>query len=210
MIPHQTQQKTPLRAAASLLLALLTMLFATACGTTPKNNTTPAPKPQPKTEKITYPAQSMRSFGYSNDARGSRKAAKDLKDSGDFTDAYATKNGDVIIITTEKQRQTNIKKNNEWIANGERTFRKSNPDYHYQINQDGTQMTIWVDNNLTPVAGSSILTVVPPGYGYNYYLKGHTGPWDMTITVRNCHTDQLIHQYQLSQGWKFDAATFGG
>lgn len=209
MAPRHPQQKSRLRAATTLLLALLTMLFATACGTTPKNNTTPAPKPQPKTEKITYPAQSMRSFGYSNDARGSRKAAKDLKDSGDFTDAYATKNGDVIIITTEKQRQTKIKKNNEWIANGERTFRKSNPDYRYQINQDGTQMTIWVDNNLTPVAGSSILTVVPPGYGYNYYLKGHTGPWDMDITIRNSHTSQQVGHFKASQNINPDMNTFG-
>ncbi|WEV75306.1 hypothetical protein [Bifidobacterium sp. ESL0800] len=209
MAPRHPQQKSRLRAATTLLMALLTMLFATACGTTPKTDTTPAPKPQPKTEKITYPAQSMRSFGYSNDARGSRKAAKDLKDSGDFTDAYATKNGDVIIITTEKQRQTKIKKNNEWIANGERTFRKSNPDYRYQINQDGTAMTVWTDRHLSPKSSSGIFLLVPIGYGSKFYMTGHTGPWDMDITIRNSHTSQQVGHFKASQNINPDMNTFG-
>ncbi|WEV59147.1 hypothetical protein OZX67_00805 [Bifidobacterium sp. ESL0728] len=203
MAQSHLRQKTSLQTAAALLLAVLTMLLATACGAAPQESTpTPSPNPRPKTEQITYPAQFIHAFGYDDGMRGSRKAAKDFKDSGDFTNAYAMKNGDVIVIATEKQRQNRIKEYDTKIAEGEKEFQQGSPDYRYQINSGGTAMTIWADRHLTPTSDSGISFTTPLYYGYNYYMKGNTGPWDMTITVRNCHTDQFIHQYQLSQGWK--------
>ncbi|WEV53049.1 hypothetical protein [Bifidobacterium sp. ESL0704] len=209
MAPRHPQQKSRLRAATTLLLAILTMFLATACGTTPKTDTTPAPKPQPKTEKITYPAQFLYTYGFEKDLNGSRKAAKEFKDSGEFTDAYATKNGDVIVIATEKQRQNRIKVYDKWIEQGERGFQRESPDYRYEINQDGTAMTVWTDRHLSPKSSSGIFLLVPIGYGSKFYMTGHTGPWDMDITIRNSHTSQQVGHFKASQNINPDMNTFG-
>ncbi|MDF7640147.1 hypothetical protein PT279_00855 [Bifidobacterium sp. ESL0784] len=209
MEKSQLRQKTGLQTTTALLLVTLTIFFATACGSVPQASTpTPSPRPGHKTEQVVYPAQFLYTFGFENNLNGSRKAAKKFKETGDFTDVYVKKNGDVIIVVTEQQRQERIQKNDKWIETGEENFQQVSSNYRYEINSDGTAMTIWTDRNLTPTGGD-ILTVTPIEYGYNYYLKGNTGIWDMTITVRNCHTDQLIHQYQFSQGWGFNADQLG-
>ncbi|WEV59146.1 hypothetical protein OZX67_00800 [Bifidobacterium sp. ESL0728] len=197
---HRAKQKTSLRTAATLLLAVLTMLLATACGRAP-TTTTRKPSPQPKTQKVVYSTQYVHAY-YRKNSQGAAKAAKDLKESGDFINAYPQEDGSVVGVTTERKLRNRIKDNNERIENCEKGFLKASPDYRYNVNEDGTAMTIWADKNLGPVADSDISFIAATAFGDNYYLKGHTGPWDMTITIRNCHTDQFIHQYQFFEGWK--------
>ncbi|WEV74114.1 hypothetical protein OZX74_00660 [Bifidobacterium sp. ESL0798] len=134
-----------------------------------------------------------------------------MEDTGQkyVTKAYADNNGDVVALVTERQRQANIQANNEWIAQGEKDFRKGSPDYRYQINQDGTTMTVWTDRRLTPNPSIGIFTTVPGYSGYNYYLKGHTGPWDMDITIRNSHTSQQVGHFKATQGFTLNPSTFG-
>ncbi|WEV67562.1 hypothetical protein OZX72_00720 [Bifidobacterium sp. ESL0769] len=206
MAQSQLRQKTSLRTATTLLLAVLIMLFATACGA----HTQQASKPtQPKTEKIVYPAQFIHAFVFSDGIRGSRKAAKQFKDSGDFTDAYARKNGDVVVIATEKQRQKRINDYDARITQGENDFQKGGKDYKCQINEDGKTMTVWTDKHLTPDPSFGIFALVPAAYGGKYYLERHTGAWDMAITIRNCHTNQQVGQFNASQGFTLNPATFG-
>ncbi|MDF7640146.1 hypothetical protein PT279_00850 [Bifidobacterium sp. ESL0784] len=208
---QRKKQQTSLQTTATLLLAVLTMLLITACGSAPTAHTKQTDKSQPKTEKIVYPAQFVRTFGYYDDIKTPAAVAKSMEDTGQkyVTKAYADNNGDVVALVTERQRQANIQANNEWITKGERYFREGSPDYHYQINQDGTAMTVWTDKHLTPNPSIGIFTTVPGYSGYSYYLKGHAGPWDMTITVRNCHTDQQVGQFTATQGFTLDPATFG-
>ncbi|WEV59145.1 hypothetical protein OZX67_00795 [Bifidobacterium sp. ESL0728] len=200
-----------MQTAATLLLAVLTMLLSTACGAAPTADTQQTDKPQPRTEKIVYPAQFVRTFGYYDDIKTPAAVAKSMEDTGQkyVTKAYADSNGDVVALVTERQRQANIQANNEWINRGEKDFQKGSPDYRYQINQDGTAMTVWADKHLTPDPSIGIFTITPVYSGMNYYMERHTGSWDMTITVRNCHTDQQVGQFTATQGFTLDPATFG-
>ncbi|WEV46864.1 hypothetical protein OZX62_00755 [Bifidobacterium sp. ESL0690] len=218
MEKSQLRQKTGLRTATALLLAALTMFFVTACGSAPTANTQQTNKPeQPKTEKIVFDKTYVVNFFYDSSdekhpVRTPQAVAKDLMDSNGtkyFTKVYAAKNGDVVALVTEQQRQNGIRRNNNWIKQGEKNFQKGGPDYHYEVNQDGTAMTVWADKHLTPDPSFGIFTLAPINYGYNYYLERHTGPWDMTITVRNCHTNQQVGQFNASQGFTLNPATFG-
>lgn len=87
-------------------------------------------------------------------------------------------------------------------------FLKASPDYRYTVNEEGTEFDIWLDRNLNPNSGL-ILAVLPVYSGYNYYLKHHTGEWDMTISVYNCHSNQLVNQHKASQKWDFAVDEFG-
>ncbi|WEV58811.1 hypothetical protein OZX67_08470 [Bifidobacterium sp. ESL0728] len=119
----------------------------------------------------------------------------------DYMDVYAEKNGDIVIVVTKKQLNKLIKENDDYIKHSLDEFHREEPEYKQEASADGREQTIWLDRNIHPLVESNIATTMPQCYGLNYYLKGGTGDWDMQITFRNCHTNQLIHQYMWSQGW---------
>ncbi|MDF7640709.1 hypothetical protein PT279_03770 [Bifidobacterium sp. ESL0784] len=119
----------------------------------------------------------------------------------DYTDVYAKKNGDIVIVVTQKQVDRLIKGNDDYIKNGIAEFHHDGSDYRQEVSTDGREQTLWLDRNVKPLIESNMAITLPQCYGLNYYLKGGKGDWDMQITFRNCHTNQLIHQNMWSQGW---------
>ncbi|KFI45891.1 hypothetical protein GA0061078_1681 [Bifidobacterium bohemicum] len=204
---HRNRTRRTDRILALLLCIAAILTPLAACG--PHR---PQPTPaRPKTEKITYPADFVRRCMYDKNIHTPKAVAKDMRERQKefYTDAYATKNGDVVGIVTEQQRQANIKDNDEWIGSGERTFTDQNPDYHYEVSPDETEMKIWANKDLAPLPGFGIMGQTPLYYGYNYYMKRHTGPWDMRITIYNCHTNQMITTYKFTQTPQINMATLG-
>ncbi|WEV52972.1 hypothetical protein [Bifidobacterium sp. ESL0704] len=202
---HNTTPTT--RALTALLLCITAMFMPlSACG-----HPQAEPAPQPKTEKITYPASIVRDFFYTDDIRTPKAAAADLKTSGPkyLTDARAKPNGDIVITVTEQQRHNNITYNNQRIKHNEQEFTKANPDYHYAINQNGTSMNVWTDKNLSFFASFAIFTEIPSYNGLNYYMKHGKGVWDMQITIYNCHTNQPITTFKASEGFHLNQQDLG-
>ncbi|MBB2955511.1 hypothetical protein FHX77_000931 [Bifidobacterium commune] len=90
-----------------MLLAVLIMTLA-ACTIRPVK-LEPQPKPQPKNEKVIYPATFVRRFCISEEEKTPEAVAQSSKDErpGYFTDVYATPKGDWDMQTTIYNCHTN-------------------------------------------------------------------------------------------------------
>lgn len=202
-----------IRVICALILCIMaTLLPLSACGTLQANT---APQ-QPRTEKIIFDKTYVKNFLYDSpdkkDAiRTPQAVAKTLKNNHveEFTDVYVSKNKDVVGLVTKKQRLSNIKKNNERIAQNGQTFTKEKPSYRYTINKNGTAMSIWTDKNMSFWAGGALFTIIPGFSGYNYYMKHGKGVWDMQITIYNCHTNQPITTFKASEGFHLNQNDLG-
>lgn len=189
----------------AIILCMLMVFLLPACSNPSRDD-----PPKPETEEITYPADFVKKFLYYGNIDTPKKVAQDFKNGGSkyATDAYAKPDGSVVVVVTERQRLAYIKYNDKRMDLDE--FVQESPKYyHYTLNEEGTELSFWADKRLSPVAGSSLLYAVPRCSGYNYYMKHHTGKWDMLITAYNCHTNQLIHQYHVSEGWQMSMDELG-
>lgn len=190
-----------------MLVAALIMTLA-ACAIPAAK---PEPAPQPKTEKITYPAAFVRRFCISKDHKTPEAVAQSFKDErpGYFTDAYATPRGDVVAVVTEQQRHANIGLDDDWIQRGNNWFTQNKPEYRYAINNDGTAMDVWTDNRLGPFESSAVFGAIPVHSGYKYYMEHGKGDWDMQVTVYNCHTNQRITTFKITDKFNLNIDAFG-
>ncbi|WEV46748.1 hypothetical protein OZX62_00075 [Bifidobacterium sp. ESL0690] len=131
----------------------------------------------------------------------------------DYTKITAGQDGSIVATVTEKQRQKNIKWHQEMNSKFEQTFLcngKKPCSYRYRPYEKDRKLSVWLDKNISKLGASAILYGNPLSYGYLYYLKGGTGPWDMQITVYNCHTGKMVQQFMESQSpGDFDPNTFG-
>lgn len=179
------------------LICLLIIFATTGC-----TQTHPKPVLKPATQKIIYPVNFVKNFtGNDETSKHYANSMKQRLVPKDYMDVYAEKNGDIVIVVTKKQLNKLIKENDDYIKHSLDEFHREEPEYKQEASADGREQTIWLDRNIHPLVESNIATTMPQCYGLNYYLKGGTGDWDMQITFRNCHTNQLIHQYMWSQGW---------
>lgn len=191
----------------------LTAVLLVLSGCTPPQQKTgdTQDKPSVKTEQITIPASYISNFFYNDERKTPKAVAENMKELGDeyYTAARGEENRDVTITVTDRQRRNLIRANQHQIDSYAKTFLKDNPDYHYEVNEKGTTFDIWLDSNVT-FMGSDIVTVLPAYSGYNYYLKHNMGEWDMTISVYNCHSNQLVHQYtKPGETWNFTLSELG-
>ncbi len=173
-----------------MLLVVLILLAACA----PHNHpTSPAPKPTTKFETVTFPADFVDPYMYSDDTHTPSQVARDLKSLGKqyCTDAYAKRDNSVILIVAQSQSRKIISNYSNNVKKWNGDFTKNSNEYHYKVNQDYTQLDAWVDNKLDLLGGTAITLLIPVSYGYLYYLEGGTGHWDMTINLYNCHDNQL-------------------
>lgn len=196
------------RAVLSMLLTALIMTLA-ACGIRPAK-LEPQPKPQPKTEKIIYPATFVRRFCISKEEKTPEAVAQSFKNErpGYFTDVYATPRGNVVAVVTEQQRHANIGLDDDWIKKDNNLFTQNKPEYRYAINNDGTAMDVWTDNRLAISEGFGI-SDIPFHIGNKYYLEHGKGDWDMRITIYNCHTNQQVITFKASDGLNLNLKTLG-
>ncbi|WEV67454.1 hypothetical protein OZX72_00085 [Bifidobacterium sp. ESL0769] len=139
-----------------------------------------------------------------NDRNTPEKVAKVLKDQhDDYTDAYATPDGDIIATATKKQLKNKINEGLKERKELEQTFNKDAKEkhngYRLQISKDGKTLSLWCDNQVNDKEYLTTLGSIPKINGDLYYLNGGTGPWDMQINLYDCHTGQPTRQYLWSQ-----------
>ncbi|WEV59022.1 hypothetical protein OZX67_00070 [Bifidobacterium sp. ESL0728] len=146
---------------------------------------------------------------------GAQKVAADMQTRvpEDYTKITVAQDGSIVATVTEKQRQKNItwhKKMNsiteqDFLCNGKKPC-----SYRYRPSEKDRKLSVWLDKNISKLDASAILYGNPLSYGYLYYLNGGTGPWDMQITVYNCHTGKMVQQFMESERPSdFDPTTFG-
>ncbi|WEV67457.1 hypothetical protein OZX72_00100 [Bifidobacterium sp. ESL0769] len=204
---------------------LATALPLAGCGTgTPgtenpraqSQNTTPKEEQtdKGKTKTITYDKFFVKHYlliGADDSPENTAKIFKDQHD--DYTDAYATPDGDVVITMTEKQLEGNIKEYKKERKEFGQAFNKDAKDkyndYRFQISKDGRTFSLWCDNKLTDKDYVLTLGSIPKINGCLYYLEGGSGPWDMQVNIYNCHSGQPMQQYPWSQSPDYQPQNYG-
>ncbi|MDF7640191.1 hypothetical protein PT279_01080 [Bifidobacterium sp. ESL0784] len=204
---HKQAWRRPLLVLTAVLCCLAIAIPATIWTT---RHTQPKPQPKPETVKIVFPAKFTK--GFLKEGQTPKQYAKETRDNVVpewYTDFYATKKGDEVAIMTHKQLQNRIRDNDHTIKVAVDSFLALAHDYRCQFGPDGREMTLWADKNLSSPDFANMMTMPQQGYGLNYYLKGGHGDWDMHITIRNCHTNQLIASFDRSQGYNYNQADLG-
>lgn len=184
--------------------------------TTQSQNTTPRDEDagKGKTKTITYDKFFVKHYLFDNANDSPTHVAKVFKEQhDDYTDAYATPDGDVVTTATEKQLEANIKEYQKERKEFGQAFNKDannkHNGYHFQISKDGRTFSLWCDNKLTRNNYVMTLGSIPKINGGLYYLNGGTGPWDMQINIYNCHSGQLMQQYPWSQSPDYQPQDYG-
>ncbi|WEV74151.1 hypothetical protein OZX74_00870 [Bifidobacterium sp. ESL0798] len=132
----------------------------------------------------------------------------------DFLKVKGRDDGAVIITVTEQQRQKEIKSEKDDIARSRKTFltgcTTGTPcGYRLNLAKNGKSLSVWLDKHLTVEAYTASLIEIPLDEGYLYYFTGGTGPWDMQITIHNCHSGQMVNQHMATQGLDATTDNFG-
>ncbi|WEV74159.1 hypothetical protein OZX74_00910 [Bifidobacterium sp. ESL0798] len=203
---HKQAWRGPLLVLTAVLCCLAIAILATIWAT---RHTQPKPQSKPETVKIVFPAKFMK--GFLEEGQTTEQYVRKYRDNVVpewYTDFYATKDGNEVIVVTHKQLQTRIKDNEQDAKDTVNRFLALDPAYRCEIDPDGREMTIWADKNLSSAGFGDLMLNIPQNYGLNHYLKGGHGDWDMHITIRNCHTNQLITSFYNSQGFSYDQQTF--
>ncbi|BDR52726.1 hypothetical protein KIM372_06330 [Bombiscardovia nodaiensis] len=162
------------------------------------------------TVRVVFPFDFVRHVFYDAEVNTPAKVAADLKAQSEFySDARAQSNGDVVVMMTKSQHERVVQRDESIIRASEQRFVKSNRDYRYVIGDDQQSVSIWANKYLNPNTYADIAQIVPGMVGVVYYLQGHTGPWQMVISLYNCHSNELVKRFNFYESFNMEYDRLG-
>ncbi|WEV58752.1 hypothetical protein OZX67_08140 [Bifidobacterium sp. ESL0728] len=164
----------------SIVVAVFALVALPACSVLKPAKSAPKTDPD-KMETIVMPSQ--------DDDK--KKAAKEFKDSKDFTDVTVNKKGELVFKVTERQRKREIIDREHEINYFAAGFLSQKPEYHYTVSKDLSQFSIWLDKDAAPWFWGSY----PFDSQILHYFQRKPGSFDMHVTMYNCHTGNKIDDY---------------
>ncbi|BDR52727.1 hypothetical protein KIM372_06340 [Bombiscardovia nodaiensis] len=192
----------------SVVVLLLWLPLLTACGGKPAG-VGPSVESSPgssfglddwgldkATVRVVFPFDFVSHALYSKESKTPAAVAAGFKaDTEFYSDARAEPNGDVVVVMTQSQHERLVERDEGSIRAAEQSFVKSNQDYRYVVSDDQQSVSIWANKYLSPDMFFNVTAAVPVLIGVMYYMHGHTGPWQMVISLYNCHSNELVIRY---------------
>lgn len=187
----------PRRIVASLLVVCLALLVSACDRPAPWASHGPS---KPALIRVVFPAEFVKRIFIVDDRPTPEDVARTFRGQHEYySDSRAGADGSVTCWMTERQRRRGIAANDEQIHDAEKLFMRSNASYRYEVAKDRRSMSIWADKHLGMYVELGILHIVPGYSGYNYYLDGGKGDWDMRIDYYSCHSGRLMQTVMFSR-----------
>lgn len=120
-----------------------------------------------------------------------KKAAKEFKSSGDFTDVTVNKKGELVFKVTERQRRREIIDREHEINYYAAGFLSRKPEYHYTVSKDLSRFSVWLDKDSAPWFWGTF----PYDTMVLHYFRRQPGTFKMHVTMFNCHTGKEVDDY---------------
>lgn len=103
----------------------------------------------------------------------------------------------VILVVTEEQHNNLIEKFDTQILENLEGFINYNENYSYEITEDYMDIQLYYDEEITDIIQMKVILGVPLACGMHQLLLGETIEWTVHVGIYNCHTGNLVIEYEI-------------
>jgi len=123
----------------------------------------------------------------------------------DYCESSKLDNGNVVIEVTDTQREYLINTNREFIEGILNDFYAANDKYSCDMSESYNYITFIYDENIDSFLQGRVLAGITSMHVLNGILETENSDWNLKITVKNCHTGNVVAEGILpEEGLKFN------